>query len=589
MLQNISQIIKFGKGSLIFIRQFLLPVSSIIIIGCANIGPPPGGPVDKKGPEILSCQPVDGSIFVAKDAVIEFEVDEWINGDSFKDAFFISPEPDVEAKFKIGLHKLKVIYKKGFDESTTYVVTVGTDFKDLNRNSLEKSYTFAFSTGSKLDYGVVQGMIIGSASTGFITALYPLDIINAYDDSSKIDSSAKNDDDNYEKIIGPYSAKGKYMTQSGKNNRFTLPYIPPGNYRLIVFSDKDKDRIYDPGSEELGLAWEDIAVENDTSRVMIVLPVMRMSGPPEILNVDSRNNGQLNLIIDRPLEFLPKLSDIMVTDTTSGKELKVKNLFRHPIDSSMIVLETDVQDSSIYRVKVGGGIDYWGEACVDSFTFTGNATGDTLPPVIVKITAEGDSSGGVLSFLLSEDVTKAELVKGVFFSDSTFLDSTAVLKKVSPWRFTISSSSFNANDTIMFNQSFLKDFAGNTGLDSTIFLTVSPFEQLQPLKEFGSLSGELIFTDDQSIAKNGDFTIFAVSTGNDLYKQSHKGSGAFKLDSLPAGYYTLEAYLDSDNNGRFNYGLLYPFKAPERYAVSRMDTIRVRAGWESGGGIIEFK
>ena len=103
MLQNISQIIKFGKGSLIIIRQFLFPVSWIIIIGCANIGPPPGGPVDKKGPEILSCQPINASTFVSRNAVIEFMVDEWINGDSFKEAFFISPEPDEEAKFRIGL------------------------------------------------------------------------------------------------------------------------------------------------------------------------------------------------------------------------------------------------------------------------------------------------------------------------------------------------------------------------------------------------------------------------------------------------------------------------------------------------------
>ena len=592
MLQNISQIITFRKSSLRIIALFCLSAVVTFFSGCANVGPPPGGPVDKKGPEILSCQPLDGSIFVPRDAVIEFKVDEWINGDSFKNAFFISPEPAEEAIFKIGLYKLKVIYKNGFDENTTYVVTIGTDFNDHNRNPLEESYTIAFSTGSKLDFGMVKGTIVGGVGTGYIAALYQLEYLNSYSDSSEIELGEDDDEEEIReirRIIGPYYKKGKYLTQSGKDNSFSLPYIPPGDYRLIVFSDKDKDRVYDPGTEELGLAWTDVSINNDTSRVIVVLPITRMPEPPFIQNVEAKNHTQLNVLIDRPLEFLPILSDFSIVDTTTGEGLKLENLYRHPIDSSVIIVNTGLQDSSVYSLKVSGGKDNWGESMSDSIIFNGNAGADTLAPVIVEASVKADSSGGVLSFLLSENVDASELAAGLSLKDSSTLSESIEVKRIDNWTYEIASKRFIINDTIYFNQRFLKDNSGNTGLDSTILLPVQPYEDIAPQNDFGTLSGTLYFNDKIPDRSKGKFKIYAVSTDNKLYGRFLDTAGFFKLDSLPAGHYTLEAYLDADNNGRYNYGLLYPFIPPERYTVAKNDTFRVRSGWETDGAVIDFK
>jgi hypothetical protein len=63
--------------------------------------------------------------------------------------------------------------------------------------------------------------------------------------------------------------------------------------------------------------------------------------------------------------------------------------------------------------------------------------------------------------------------------------------------------------------------------------------------------------------------------------------GAFSIERLPEGKYTLQSFRDQDGNGVFSPGRPYPFTPSERFAVFP-DTVKVRARWAIEGVTIQY-
>jgi len=523
------------------------------------------------------------------DTDLLFQIDEWIDEESFKRAFFISPEPPSGVKFKFGLYKIRVSFIGGLEDDKTYVVTVGAGFKDLQRNSMAESYTFAFSTGGKLDHGQINGRIV-SRKPGLIAALYRLDelgkpVIRIPPEEKKKKSKREGEDGEPE----AYDYKGEYLTQTGEAGDFSFSYISPGDYRLIVFDDKNDDRIYTPGDEALGLFWRDLTVNEDTTENVIVNAVVRAAEPPAIRGIDAKDSQRLELILNRNLEFLPEKRQVSVVDTFSGDTLETQKLYRHHLDSARIVLETDKQDSLEYKLKINGGKDFWGEALQDSFFFIGNAYGDTLPPALTEYSAYGDSTFGQLNLVISEPVYVSEMLKGISLPDTGLTEIEIAPEIILPGKYSFTSPSFIMGDTIFFEQNTLVDKNNNRGADSTFSILIFPFEEPTLKEETGSVSGEIVLNQAEEPQPELPVVVIFISEGSEIMRESVRGAGKFTIESVPKGYYTFEAFIDADANGRYNYGLLRPFTPPERYTIADQDTFRVRAGWETAGIKIEFK
>ena len=57
-------------------------------------------------------------------------------------------------------------------------------------------------------------------------------------------------------------------------------------------------------------------------------------------------------------------------------------------------------------------------------------------------------------------------------------------------------------------------------------------------------------------------------------------AGLFIVPNLPAGTYRLRAFVDTDEDGRWDGGHLVPYSPPERI-IWRDEPTRVRARWET--------
>lgn len=530
---------------------------ALMIMGCARTGPPPGGPVDQSGPLIRAVSPLDGAVNVPLKTGLIFEVDEWIESQSFKDAFFISPEPSGRTKFKIGLRRIKVRFTEGLEKDRTYIVTIGSGLRDLKRNTMAKSFTIAFSAGAEFDYGLVQGRVLGGKA-GLLAALYSLN-----------------------GGFVPAEIKGDFLTQTGADGRFSFPFIPPGRYRLAVFTDTDKNRLFDPETDALGLAPYDISVNEDTTTGICVKTVKRKHYPAKIRSAESSHRERIDLKLDRPLEYLPKLNEITIIDTVSIESVHLLNLWRHPADSARLVLAVSPLDSIQYRITIAGGVDFWGMQMLDSLDFRGTAQIDTAPPFLIQRSAKGDTAGGRLEIVTSEPIIRSELSQSVSLTDTTVKIYTLTFDSLSYCKYSAFSTAFNAGDSLIFRQRFLLDKAGNRGADSTFIIVVEPLPAPIDSGELGAVSGISASLDTASAV------IVLFQSGKEVLRRRVEAPGQFILKAVPAGNYTVEAFIDRNRNGRFDYGLLEPFRFPEK-CVALEDTFRVRAKWETGGIILRF-
>ena len=113
---------------------------------CATQVRPTGGPTDKTPPKIIKVIPEKESVNVPLDQVIEIEFNESMNRKSLEKAVFITPNPSDRVKYKWKGRRLLIEFIDSLKAERTYVVTLGTDFKDQHGNALSQSFTLAFST-----------------------------------------------------------------------------------------------------------------------------------------------------------------------------------------------------------------------------------------------------------------------------------------------------------------------------------------------------------------------------------------------------------------------------------------------------------
>jgi len=116
---------------------------SLLFLSCAGQMAPTGGPADTTPPTIMETYPTNGTTHF-QDNVFRIAFSEYVDKRSVDESIFLSPDlgeleldwsgTDVEIKFTDSLRA-----------NTTYVLTLGTDVKDLRRN-----VSFAVSPVGKL-------------------------------------------------------------------------------------------------------------------------------------------------------------------------------------------------------------------------------------------------------------------------------------------------------------------------------------------------------------------------------------------------------------------------------------------------------
>jgi hypothetical protein len=555
-------------------------LGALWVAGCANQIPPAGGPMDEAGPAIVATWPAPFSVGFTGDRV-EFTFDDYIDQRSFEESIFLSPAVG-DMEFEWSGTVVEVIFLEPLMDSTTYVLSVGTDVTDLEpsrRNRMRDAFTMAFSTGPTIDRGLLAGRLYARAPSdelsGVMVLAYHLGGIRS-------------------DTLNPLTTLPTYATQTGQDGTFRLPHIRLGPYRLLALRDEYRNLLYERETDEFALPAASILLTaTDTARTSIVLQMGKEDTTgPRLVNVEVRDRNHLGLSFSEEI------------DTSAGRSLLVSiidTLERRAIPAFIVLPDlTDLKRASIvcdyltpdrpYLIRVDRVFDLTGNPGLSgaiALMATGPANIDTLATRLMSVTPR-DSTRDLdpnlaIDLLFSQPILaeSAGAVEAVFTADGG-TDFPAMTTWVLPTLARITPSRPLQRDTwytARIAWRALQDWKTAPVADSTFSLRLATRDP----ENDGSIEGRV--EDEDLTDTTGTILIVAreIKTRQARIVTSPASStGAFRVGGLPAGRFIVHAFRDRNLNGRLDPGIPFPVVPSERRSLDS-DTVRVRPRWPLEG------
>ena len=219
-----------------YTRNIAVFVVALLLVGCANVVTPSGGPKDQTPPVVLESSPANNSTDF-KGRSIHLTFDEFVVLNNPSNNVLISPPMSKKATYRTSGKTLIIKFEEPLQPNTTYSINFGDAIKDLHEGNIFKGYTFNFSTGVSIDSLSLKGKVI-SASTltpmdGMIVGLY------SYDNESVTFDSL------------PYKVKPNYLTTTDKKGEFEFSGLADKEYLIFALKDANSNLIFDLPNEEI--------------------------------------------------------------------------------------------------------------------------------------------------------------------------------------------------------------------------------------------------------------------------------------------------------------------------------------------------
>jgi len=515
---------------------------------------------------------------VSLETKIEIFFSESMMQKKTQEAVFVSPLPKTPFEFKWHKKRLEVIPQEPLLKDKTYVVSLGTDATDSHGNSLISPFSFAFSTGDLIDSGFVSGCVYSGKKVA------PGITVSAY-------LFAQNEPEL------PYVLPD-YVTQTDEKGRYELKNLSFGTYRLFAIDDINKDFLLDLESEQAGITTSDVELNYQFFRKenMDFFLSKQDTTKPSLVECEALNKNLIRVTFDQPID-LQKLVNPKSYLITSGEKpkstLEIKLVYSlHNQDQNSFLITDDLDSKTEYELKVTDLTDQSGNEInpeKNKCFFSGTDSPDTAKLKILATSPEDKekivSLDKKLKIFFEKPPEKTSVEKAFLLKEKDGIEIKGQYFWVNPVTFVFEPESILSGETEyeIELKDEVKDLFGNS-LD-TIPFEVS-FATLNP-DTLGSLSGEVML-----LSENQDKEIFVTLSKIESpeldYQKLLEAPGEFLFDSILPGKYILSAFVDLDQDQKFDFGKLYPFSPSEPKAIYP-DTISVRSRWETEGIVIEFK
>lgn len=556
-------------------RYFAICAVAILMIRCANVVTPSGGPKDDKSPVVIEASPENNSTdFNGK--TIHLTFDEFVTLNNPSNNVMISPPMNKKPTYRTSGKSLIIRFEEPLKPNTTYSINFGDAIKDLHEGNVFKGYTFNFSTGQSIDSLSLKGKVI-SASTlapmeGFVIGLYSND-----NETLTIDSM-------------PNRIKPEYITTTDKQGNFEFSGLADKDYLIFALKDNNSNLIYDLPNEEIAF-YQDLVkpyyIENQIVKVAVndtlandsiaaadstfeikkpeypsytLYSFVQEDSIQKIFKKELVEEGLLRFVFRYPaenveikvLEELPDTFNILPAYST--RKDTVSWYFTPCKDSLWISINdgVNISDTTHYSLKPRKSVSRkrrtQEEETVKHLMIKNNLKGNKLKPE------------QPLVFTFNEPIVKVNQPDSMHFEkiDEFGLKYQIInnLKPENKYQITIPDSVFFgisgvSNDSIKLNFSVQEESAfGN------IYITVE-------------------------VPENIPQVIIELTTdnGKTIDKQIITGTQELSFEYLDPGKYKLKAILDLDKNGIWSPGHFGKKLQPEKI-IFYNGILEVRANWD---------
>ena len=496
----------------------LISVLVALLLGCAKVGPPTGGPVDKEPPRILSHYPESDALEVTRDTEVEIVFSELMNREQTEAALFTSPAGPLQLSWRGP--RLRIAMPLA--EERTYVLTVGTGARDLRGNALTESFTLAFATGSQLDRGLVWGRVYQDHQPVAGTHVW------AYD-------------------FGTFSGEvgldePSYQTQSGFDGSYEFARLAPGHYRVLAFRDANRNALPD-ADEWLALPSSSVEVGEEAVQAGDLALTRQQMSAPVLKRVQAIHAERLMLLFAEVVDLQELELEV--------DGLAVESLYAAPSAEEKIYVETAAQEPDRHyavQLAFAGAPVQW-DAPV-----RGSARSDRKPPSFVGLTRNRLAPRDALDLLFSEAMQPVALAGFWTASDSTqALAGDWLWPAPNRARFAPAEPLAPGAYRLAGSAAQLVDRIGNSLADSLLTLSFTVGA------ETAAIRGQV------QAGEEGRVRIAAINEDARTYAEWADEEGRFDLDGLLVGTYSLWAFVDRDGDGEYSSGSLSPFRYSEPY------------------------
>jgi hypothetical protein len=553
-------------------KYFNLLVLGILLNNCANQLPPGGGDIDRVPPVITELFPTDGTTNF-KDNYFELTFSKYIEKRSLKDAIFISPSLNGNIEIDWSGHSARINFPEKLKDSTTYVVTIGTDLVDFNnKNRMASSYTFSFSTGSKIDKRIISGKIYDEKPSGIMIFAY---------------KKGKEDPD-------PMKVKPDFISQAGNDGRYKIAGLAAGDYRVFAVMNESRDLLFHPGQDRIGMPYKDVTFsEQDSLFTNLNFFLTKIdTSAPRMLNSVMTDKYHIIVNFSEPIDSTYIRSvNFFVYDSTAKKRIPMRYAYKGNTKPTEIVLVTgqNIPKENIVYLYADTIKDQSGNTYRNDFApLTVSVKPDSIKPDISKYipparTDNADFINQKFLFYFNDGIDSTAVKNALKFTDTSGIPVNYSIKFIDDATFQVESLKPLApkkNYVIKIDFSKFSDAAGNIR-DSVYqyrFKTITGLD-------FTGVSGILKFSD---LMKKPVIVLQGVDGDKLKYTQQLINDNKFNIERVVPGKYILWSYLDIDSNKSYSYGGFKPFKPAEEFSYYP-DTLNLRARWVQSDILFEFK
>lgn len=542
---------------------YYLILLTLFSINCANQLPPGGGDIDLTPPIIIRTFPENGTTNYDKNYV-EITFSEYVEKRSVREALFISPNIEGEIIFNWSGTSCRITFPEKFKEDITYVVTFGTDIVDYNnRNRMAGAVSIYFSTGDKIDNGFIEGKIYSENSDGIMIFAYRTEI----------------------KDVDPSEIKPDYISQSGSDGNFLLSGLAKGTYRIFAVKDEFRDFLFQAEQDLIGIPFSDITLtEIDTAYFGLNFFMSKIDTvAPRISSVIMTDKHHIIVGLTEAFDnsILLNINNFIIIDSTSNIKFNPVYLYKGEAtreNEFVIVINNELSKENDIFLLAENLIDKNGNRTVIDYSrITVSDKSDTTKPSLVKSNPfSGSDRVDFLSpqfeFYFDDAINIEELSKTIIIKDTLNNKYDFDLIKIDDASFKIKiikELTRNNFYTIQMDLNKAEDIAGNK-YDS---IYVYKFKTITGL-EFTGVSGRV---ENILIEENPILILKRTDSNKEEYYQK-LSNNKFNFERLSAGKFTLMAFYDKDNDGKYSYGWPFPFKPSEKFAFYH-DEIQLRPRW----------
>lgn len=303
-------------------------IISVVLLGCAAVGTPDGGPYDDTPPKVVGSSPKLEETNV-KNKTVRINFDEYIKLENASEKVIISPPQKEQPEIQVNGKDIQIKLIDSLQPNTTYTIDFSDGIVDNNEGNPLGDFCFSFSTGSQLDTMEVSGYVLNAAD------LEPIKGIQVGLYSNLADSAFT-------------TQQFQRVSRTDGSGHFVIRGIKPGKYRIYALNDMDQSFSYSQRSETM--AWSDSIIVPSSTEAFREDTIWNEDKITidTILSVEYTRFLPDDIIL-RAFTATPDIQYLAKSDRNTHEKIELQ--FAIPVDSMPVIKGLNFNEQDAYIVE----------------------------------------------------------------------------------------------------------------------------------------------------------------------------------------------------------------------------------------------